>query len=109
MEEVFAYTVVSLLIISILTSAILGLIAFRSLLKLREIHLKATGVLTPCTFRIFGEEEFFAVKADDVATNDKIQNEEEISFFNEEELKERIQMLIQEDFKFPTDRKPNAL
>ncbi|TGM87936.1 hypothetical protein [Leptospira licerasiae] len=108
MEEVFAYTVVSLLIISIILSLIFGFIAFRSLLKLREIHLKATGVLTPCTFRIFGEDEFFAVKAEDLITNCKAQAEEDISFFNEDDLKERIQMLIQEDFKLPIDRKPHA-
>ncbi|TGK41250.1 hypothetical protein [Leptospira andrefontaineae] len=104
MQDLFAYTIVSFLVLSILTSLIFGFIAFRSLLKLREIHLKATGVMTPCTFRIFGEDEFFAVKAEDLISNAKNQIDEEISFFNEDELKERIQMLLREDFRFPSGR-----
>ncbi|EIE01425.1 hypothetical protein [Leptospira licerasiae] len=109
MEEIFAYTIVSLLIISIISTFVFGFIAVRTLLKLREIHLKATGVMVPCTFRIFGDEEYFAVKADDLIENSKIKDEEEISFFSEDELKERIQMLIQEDFKLPRERKAGAL
>ena len=107
--EIFAYTIVTLLVLSLLMTIVFGFIAIRSLLKLREIHLKAIGVMTPCAFKIFGKDEYFAVKADDLIESSKIQREEEISFFSEDELKERIQLLIQEDFKLPRERKSETL